>query len=194
MRRDALILSALLAACALVVVLVLQNRALQRDFADFTREEAAPAAGDWWPSLAVRDDATGRARTLGRADPHRLQVLYFFEPDCLHCRATAPAVRMLEAATARERLAVDMVGISHAPAPVRDAYMHAEAFDFPAVAGTHRIASLFRLKVVPLLVAVDGEGRVAYAHAGELVTRDEVEHLLAVVRREAHASAATTKE
>ena len=58
-----------------------------------------------------------------------------------------------------------------------------EHFDFAVVPSTPRIGSLFRVHVIPLIVVLDRDGRVAYAHSGELNTRDEVDHLLTAVRR-----------
>ncbi|MGY4517344.1 TlpA disulfide reductase family protein [Lysobacter sp. HA18] len=181
MRKDALLTVVLLVACALVATLAVQNRTLRSQFVAFIDESARPNVGDWMPNIAVHD-AAGAAHTLGQPRDG-LQVLYFFEPWCPHCRATAPTLRQLDAMLQREHRAVELIGISRASASERATYVDEQRFDFPIVPSTPRIGSLFRVHVIPLLVVVDRDGRVAYAHAGELNTRDEVDHLLTVVRR-----------
>lgn len=194
MRKDALLIAALLAACALSVVLAVQNRRLHAEFAAFVRDQAQPARGDWWPTLDVRD-GDGQARVLGRPGAGRaMQVVYFFEPDCPHCRVTAPAIRTLDATIVRGHLPIDLVGVTRAPAATRDAYRRAQHFDFPVIAATSRIGSMFRVKAVPLIVAVDGDGRVVWSHAGELTAKDEVASLMTAARRTDARYAVATKE
>ncbi|GAB1594697.1 TlpA family protein disulfide reductase [Lysobacter claricitrinus] len=180
MRKDVLLTVALLIACALVATLSVQNRTLRSSFASFVEESARPNVGDWMPVVAARD-AAGAPHVLG-APRDRMQVLYFFEPWCPHCLATAPTVRRLEAAIAREHLQVEMLGISGASAAERASYVSEQRFGFPIVPSTPRIGSLFRVHAIPLIVVLDRDGRVAYAHAGELNTRD-LDHLLTAIRR-----------
>jgi peroxiredoxin len=179
-RKGLLLQIALFAACALVVLLAMQKRSVQDDYDKLAFAGLQPQVGTWVPATEGRT-ATGERLMLGQA-AHRLQVLYFFDPDCVVCKATAPAVRELSAALARgEAPGVDLYGVTASIDATQPAYARAQGFDFPIAYSTSKIRSLFSVSIVPLTIVVDGDSRVVYAHAGKL-DRTEAATLLSAVR------------
>jgi hypothetical protein len=69
-------------------------------------------------------------------------------------------------------------------------------FDFPVATLTDRRAlMLFRARNVPLLMAIDGQGRVRHSRLGVFDTTEQVQDLVAALRRtDAPAALATVKE
>lgn len=179
-RKDLFVHAALIAACALVVLLAVQKRSLQDDYDKLALAGLQPQVGTWVPATEGRT-AAGERLVLGQA-AHRLQVLYFFDPDCAVCKATAPVVRDLAAAIARgEAPGTDLYGVTASIEATAPAYARAQGFDFPIVHSTSKIRSLFSVSIVPLTVVVDGDSRVVYARAGQ-IDRTEAATLLSAVR------------
>ncbi len=179
-RKGLFLHVALIAACALVVLLAVQKRSLQDDYDKLALAGLQPQVGTWVPATEGHT-AAGQTVMLGRA-AHRLQVLYFFDPDCAVCKTTAPTVRELAAALARgEAPGTDLYGVTASVDATQPAYARAQGFDFPIVYSTAKIRSLFSVSIVPLTVVVDGDSRVVYAHAGQ-IDRTEAATLLSAVR------------
>ncbi|NUO78353.1 MAG: redoxin family protein [Lysobacter sp.] len=187
MRRDRYAYVALALACALVVVLGVQNRQLRRDYAALIDETARPQVGSWLPSAEAATLA-GPKLVLGRAAGER-QLLYFFDPTCPVCEASVPAILDLGRALQRQDPAqVQMVGVARQDAPALAAYLRARGFDFPVALSTPKIRALFKLNLVPLLVVVDRDGRVVYSHVGKIDTKEQVPTILTALRAtERHA-------
>ena len=171
---------ALLAACALVVLLSMQKRRLQDDYDALSLAGLQPQVGSWVPATEGRT-AAGERLMLGQAE-RRLQLLYFFDPDCAVCRASAPQVREFAAMLARGEMPdTDLYGVTASPDGLAPAYARAQGFDFPIAYSTSKIRSLFSVSIVPLIVVVDADSRVVYAHAGQF-DRKEAASLLSAVR------------
>ena len=170
---------ALLAACALVVVLSVQKRQLQEDYDALAIAGLQPQVGSWVPATEGRT-ATGERLMLGQA-ARRLQMLYFFDPDCAVCQASAPQVHELAAMLARGDVPeTDLYGVTASLEALAPTYARTGGFDFPIVHSSSKIRSLFSVSIVPLIVVVDADSRVVYAHAGQFDRKDAASLLSAV--------------
>ncbi|MEN4902706.1 TlpA disulfide reductase family protein [Luteimonas sp. TWI662] len=176
MRASVLVSIALLVACALVVVLGVQNRRLQTTLTDLQTAQQAPPVGAWWPALDLQT-LDGRTETLGGAG--RAQVIYVFDTGCPACKASVPAVREIARQLHDGPRAIPLVGIGGGRNVA--AYPEDAAFDFPVFPQSEKLVSLLGLQQVPLLVAVDHDGRVVFSHAGPL-NKDVVASLMTGIR------------
>ena len=177
MRRESYAYVALALACALVVMLGVQNRQLRSDYAALIAEGAKPRVGAWLPDTQA-ETLAGESVVLGRASGDR-QVLYFFDPSCPVCEASVPAILDLGRALQRHDPArVQMFGVARPDAPGLAAYLRARGFGFPVALSTPKIRALFNVNLVPLLVVVDRDGRVVYSHAGKIDTKEQVPTIL----------------
>ena len=180
-RKDMLVYAALLVACALVVVLSIQQRDLRADYNALSLAGLKPQVGSWIPAT-TGNTATGETLLLGQASQRR-QVLYFFDPECAQCEATAPAIRTVMQALKRgEYPAAEIYGIGTGLGSVVPRYAQTHGFDFPVVYSTSKIRTLFSVSLVPLVIVVDEDSRVLYSHVGKLDTKDEVASLMSALR------------
>ena len=165
---------ALAAACALVVVLGVQNRRLKADYAALQTASLAPEVGSWLPSLELRA-LDGRNEILGGAG--QPQIIYFFDTGCPACTVSAVSVRniatMLQADISAK---VQIVGVGSGDG--LQAYLKEKEFDFPVFQQSGKLISLFDVRQVPLLLAVDREGRVFYSHVGAIEDTEVVPTLM----------------
>ncbi len=180
-RKDMLVYAALLAACALVVVLSIQQRNLRADYDALALAGLEPQIGSWIPT-ATGSTAAGETLLLGQASQRR-QVLYFFDPECAQCEATTPAIRaVVEALKRGEYPGAEIYGIGTGLGSVVPAYARSHGLDFPVAYSTSKIRTLFSVSVVPLVIVVDNDSRVLYSHAGKLNTKEEVASLMSALR------------
>lgn len=186
---------ALLAACALLVVLAWQNRTLREERRWFVTRTTEPYLGMYVPQIAATA-LNGMPVTLGvpAAD---FQVLFFFTTTCPYCKRSAPSV-----VQAAQRLAeqggsrVQVLGVCQCSPDQARRYAIEHRFPFPVTTLTERRAlMLFRARNVPAMLALDRDGRVRYARVGVFDTTERVQNLVAAVRRtEAPAALATLEE
>lgn len=190
-RRDSVLIAVLLLACALIVLLSVQNRRLREDHRALADAGLKPQVGSWVPaSPAATID--GRRLLLGQA-ARDYQVLYFFDPTCAQCEATSPAVRALGHALADGRHAgVDLVAVGTGLGSVLPAYARRHRFDFPVAYSTGKLRALFNISLVPLLVVVDRDGRVVHSHVGRFGTREEVASLMSALQAQGRAAVDAT--
>ncbi|EWC49527.1 TlpA disulfide reductase family protein [Xanthomonas citri pv. glycines] len=185
----------LLVACALIAMLAWQNRQLRVQQQWLQTRISAPYDGMYVPRIEATD-GDGRRHLLGA--PHGpAQVLFFFTTTCPYCQRSAPTVLR----AARELQAnlpgrPQLLGVCHCDTAQAARYAHVHGFDFPVVTLTDRRAlMLFRARNVPLLMAIDAEGRVRHSHLGVFDTTERVQDLVAALRRtDAPAAFATVKE
>ncbi|MCS3810241.1 peroxiredoxin [Xanthomonas arboricola] len=185
----------LLAACVLVAVLAWQNQQLRTQQQWLQTRVTAPYAGMYVPTIATTG-MDGHSYTLGAAHGQP-QVLFFFTTTCPYCRRSAPTiVRAARQLQANLPGRPQLLGVCHCDPAQAARYAHVHGFDFPVVTLTDRRAlMLFRARNVPLVMAVDGEGRVRHSHVGLFDTTERVQDLVAALRRtDAPAALATVKE
>ncbi|OQP79316.1 TlpA family protein disulfide reductase [Xanthomonas phaseoli pv. dieffenbachiae] len=194
-RRFPWLWMGLLVACALIAVLAWQNRQLRVQQQWLQTRISTPYDGMYVPRIEATD-GDGRRHLLG-ASQGPAQVLFFFTTTCPYCQRSAPTVLR----AARELQAnlpgrPQLLGVCHCDAAQAARYAHVHGFDFPVVTLTDRRAlMLFRARNVPLLMAIDGEGRVRHSHLGIFDTTERVQDLVAALRRtDAPAAFATVKE
>lgn len=183
MWRSAFTWIALLAASALVVVLGMQNRGLREDRDRLTDRAAYAYPGMYVPVVdAPRVD--GGRLALGAPDGD-MQVLFFFNETCPFCLRSAPTV--VETATSLKREfgeRVSLVGVCQCAPATALGYAKQHGFAFPVVTvSAQRALALYRARGVPMLLAVDREGRVRHAIQGVFDTKAQVDSLLAELRR-----------
>ncbi|CEJ48728.1 Cytochrome C biogenesis protein [Xanthomonas citri pv. bilvae] len=194
-RRFPWLWMGLLVACALIAMLAWQNRQLRVQQQWLQTRISAPYDGMYVPRIEATD-GDGRRHLLGA--PHGpAQVLFFFTTTCPYCQRSAPTVLR----AARELQAnlpgrPQLLGVCHCDTAQAARYAHVHGFDFPVVTLTNRRAlMLFRARNVPLLMAIDAEGRVRHSHLGVFDTTERVQDLVAALRRTgAPAAFATVKE
>ncbi len=130
------------------VVLVGENRLLERLVVGHRPLEVGEKA----PRL-VAADLAGRRVELGRGPA----VVIFFNTTCGACLESAPGWEEF----AGRVPGVSVVGVSADGQRDTAAFVRKHALGFPVVAdSTHRVVEGCRVSYVPLVVLVDGEGRV----------------------------------
>ncbi|WP_031338794.1 peroxiredoxin family protein [Xanthomonas maliensis] len=185
----------LLLTCALVAVLAWQNRQLRTQQQWLQARVTKPYDGMYVPTIAATG-IDGQRYTLG-VPRSRAQVLFFFTTTCPYCQRSAPTVvraaRQLQQALPGQ---TDLLGVCQCDPTQAARYAHLHGFEFPIVTLSDRRAlMLFRARNVPLLLAIDGEGRVRHSHLGLFDTTERVQDLVAALRRtDAPAALATVKE
>ncbi|WP_349782843.1 TlpA disulfide reductase family protein [Xanthomonas arboricola] len=185
----------LLIACALIAVLAWQNKQLRAQQQLLQARISAPYDGMYVPRIEVTDTA-GQPHLLG-VTQGQAQVLFFFTTTCPYCQRSAPTVlRAAQQLQANLPGRPQLLGVCQCDATQAARYAHVHGFDFPVVTLTDRRAlMLFRARNVPLLMAIDGQGRVRHSRLGVFDTTEQVQDLVAALRRtDAPAALATVKE
>lgn len=172
------LLASTLVAGALVVVLAIQNRALRRGHTELADRANKPYPGMFVPNVSAVS-IYGMPVNLGQPTT-RFQVLYFFSPTCEFCAASSALVNKLAKALPAD---VELVGVGNGEDNAIAAYAATQQFAFPVVANRdQRTHVLFRAAQVPLVMAIDRNGRVHHASLGAFDQDEELEAVLAVTR------------
>jgi peroxiredoxin len=183
MWRSTFVWIALFSAAAMVAVLGWQNRGLRADRDLLTDRLQYAYPGMYVPQVDAQA-LDGGMLALGTPAQDR-QVLFFFNHTCPHCRTSAPSV-----VSAANRIAgefgrgVAVIGVCQCePAQARE-YARTHGFGFPIVTlRDPRSLALYRARGVPALLVIDRDGRVRHAVQGVFDTREQIENLLAELRR-----------
>ncbi|PPU76405.1 cytochrome C biogenesis protein [Xanthomonas cucurbitae] len=194
-RRFPWLWMGLLVACALIAVLAWQNRQLRLQQQWLQTRVSSPYAGMYVPRVEATD-ARGQRHLLG-APQAQAQVLFFFTTTCPYCQRSAPTVlRAAHQLQANLPGHPQLLGVCQCDPAQAARYAHVHGLDFPVVSLTDRRAlMLFRARNVPLLLAIDGQGRVRHSHLGVFDTTERVQDLVAALRRtDAPAAFATVRE
>lgn len=119
----------------------------------------------------------------GAAGPGAGTVL--FTTTCPYCQRSAPTVlRAARQLQANLPGRPQLLGVCQCDAAQAARYAHVHGFDFPVVTLTdRRTLMLFRARNVPLLMAIDGQGRVRHSRLGVFDTTERVQDLVAALRR-----------
>lgn len=185
---------ALALSTALVVLLALEVRQLREDQRWLVERASEPYFGMYVPRVPVTA-LDGSTHHLGQPQG-RFQVLFFFTTTCPHCRASLPLVKSI--AGQLDRVSggqAQMLGIAHDSPAAAAGYARRHGLPFPVVATSdRRTAMLFRARKVPLLLVVDGDGRVRYSRIGVVNSREGVTGVLSAVRNTELPAAASTEE
>jgi peroxiredoxin len=182
MWRSIVVWTALMAASALVALLGWQNRGLRAD-RDWLTDRVSYAYPGMYVPLVKARSVDGIEFELGapRAD---YQVLFFFTHTCPYCRQSAPAVAET-ARTLQHRFGarVSMLGVCQCTDDQAREYARRHGFDFPVITmSDRRSLMLYRARMVPVLLAVDRDGRVRYAVQGVFGTEEQTRGLVAALQ------------
>lgn len=185
---------AVLAACALVLVLAWQNRGLREERRWFVTRTTEPYLGMYVPRIAATT-LDGAPLTLGEPAAER-QVLFFFTTTCPYCKRSAPQMVQAAQRLAAQQPDVQVLGVCQCSPAQAQRYAAEHGFTFPVTTLTdRRTLMLFRARNVPTLLALDHEGRVRYARVGVFDTTERMQDLMAAVRRtDAPPALATIEE
>lgn len=177
MRSTTLLTVGLLVSSALVITLGLQNRRLLAEQLASHTEAMKPDRGDWLPSTRERTIA-GTESTLG-ADG-RAQVIYFFDTGCPVCNASAAAIRKIALDIERSDIDVSLVGVGTGDR--LDEYLVTNDFEFPVFPLSEKTSHLFRARLAPMLLAVNGDGQVIYSHVGAINVMEDAARLMSALQ------------
>jgi peroxiredoxin len=182
MLRTAAIWMALIAMLAMIALLGWQNRSLRQDRDWLVDRANRPYLGMYVPIVETRT-IEGAAVAIGRPDSDR-QILFFFNHTCPYCLSSAPTV----ADTARLLRSefngrVGMLGVCDCTQAQAVEYAARQHFDFPVIAmQDERTLALYRARTVPLLMAIDREGRVRHTITDVFDSKEQVQQLVAILR------------
>ncbi|MFQ5688895.1 MAG: peroxiredoxin family protein [Gemmatimonadota bacterium] len=169
---------ALAVAAVLVVLLARRDLVRQREYTRLLRRAMNPHPGLFVPTFTART-LEGDTITLGHPGPGRAQLLFFFTTTCPYCRASIPAVRRIAAAQVRGRV----VAISLDSLLATRAYAREHALHYPVVPLPERkLADLYRVRRVPLVLVIGEGDEVVYARAGILEGPEAVDSVLEALR------------
>lgn len=166
-QRSLLMPLAMVAAAALVVVLAMKVKGLNRENEELYRRLTRPYTGMFVPAFS---SATLEGQPVSVAESGRgKQVLFVFNATCKYCKASIPTWSRIaaEAEAAGGRGAA--LGLSLDVPDTARAYAARHRLTYPvSVFPDVRMAALYRSRTVPVTMVVDSTGRVLYARVGEL--------------------------
>lgn len=170
-------------AAVLVVVLSLRVRDLNDRNARLQERAVFPYAGMYVPTFRAAT-LTGEPVTVGEAEGEGRQVLFFFTTTCPYCRSSLPAWKEITAKLDTVRsLPVSVYGVSLDPADVTRRYAEEHRLPFPVLRfPEEKLASIYRVRAVPVTAVLDAEGRMIHSRVGELRDRAAIDSVLAMVR------------
>jgi peroxiredoxin len=168
------------AALTLLVGLLLREiNALRVDHRMEVQRLTEPQPGIFIPSTPLRSVA-GRPVTVGSPASGR-QLLIFFTETCSYCRASIPAWRQL--ANSLDSTSVEIVGVSFDSAFAARSFAESNTLPFEVVSAPDpRVASLYRILRVPLIMVVDQGGQIVYSRPGLLESRFAIDSVLTGTR------------
>lgn len=162
----------------LVFTLAWQNRQLQQENSVLSANMTAPYIRMWVPEINI-ETLDGDRVAVGKPQKN-YQILFFFSPVCRYCYESLPAISHL---VERVDDTIRIIGISNANLKETSAYVKQHKLEFSVAAlADIRTLSLFRARVVPLILIIDNSGRVKHYHRGVLSTQDDVDAILAAVQ------------
>jgi peroxiredoxin len=176
--RELVVLAAIGVVVAAGTYLVRQNRTLADQNRLLARRAVEPRPGLFVPALKAAT-LDGDSVVLGQ--PGRRQLLFFFNHTCPYCRASVPAWNGI--ARRLDRVAIELYGVALDSASIAAAYAAEQGFRFPVIAKPDpRLAGLYRVSGVPLVLLVNQDGRMAYARLGVLESAAAIDSVVAAAR------------
>jgi len=159
--------TAMAVAAALVVVLGMRVRSLERENEELFLRVTRPYTGMYVPAFSA-PSAGGGAVSVGSPARGR-QVLFVFNSTCPYCRASIPAWTRVAAAAEAAHGPGAAVGVSLDGPDTARAYAARNGLRYPVAAfPDRRMAALYRTRSVPVTLVVDSTGRVLLARLGVL--------------------------
>lgn len=159
--------AALALAAALVVVLAVRVKSLNRENEELFRRVTRPYVGMFVPAFT---SATTDGGTVDVAHPRKgRQVIFVFNATCPYCRASIPEWTRISQAVEAANGRGSAIGVSLDSPDTAKAYATRHSLRYPvAVFPDRRTSSIYRTRTVPVTMVVDTAGRVVLARIGEL--------------------------
>lgn len=174
-------LLALALAAALLVALSVENRELRSQYSELFRQSVDPHPGLPVPIFSART-VEGAEVVVGAPGEDVRQLLFFFTTTCRYCQASLPALKRIASAL-EEDSGAELYGVALDSLPLVRHYVEEYELNFPvAVLRDRRTAALYRIRAVPQLIAVGGDGRVIYSRTGVLEDAAATDSVIAAVR------------
>lgn len=177
------------AITASTVYLIRASRALAEQNRLLARRAVDPRPGLYVPSL----DATtleGTRVVLGELGQR--QVMFFFNRTCPYCRASLPGWNAIAARLGRDS-GVRVYGIAFDSIRPAAAYAKDRNLRFPVVARPDpRMAGLYRVSRVPLVLVINEEGRMEYVRIGALEAQSAIDSVVRAALRTGNNAAGST--
>ncbi len=168
-RRGALLAlaSVLVVALGLVAILAVQNRALEARNAELAERLVFPYRGLVVPAFEGVTLSGDSVRIGSGPDSALRQVLLFFTTTCPYCKASIPVWNAV--ATRGRELGFAVYGVVLDSLDLARAYVAEHGLTYPVVPlPERRLAELYRIRRVPMMLVVDAAGRIRYARWGEV--------------------------
>lgn len=171
-------------AATLVVILAREQRDLTRRYVELRARALHPHPGLVVPTFEAKG-VDGERFVLGAPGVGRPQVLFFFTTRCPYSRTSIPSWRALHEASRGGAARFQAIGVALDSGAVVRAYAEEHRLPYPVVTLPERkLASLYRVRRVPLLVVVGDEGRVLHARVGAMESGAAVDSILRVIRED----------
>jgi hypothetical protein len=139
-----------------------------------------PAKGTLMPALLGRD-RTGATQNITFGQDRRPTLFYSFTMECPYCRGNWRAMRALQA-LAPNSLRIIYIDIAHETLTPEYLTSSGIGQSLALVRLLPPVATTYEARAVPLLLLVDPDGQVQWAHMGELSTSDASKALSFVKR------------
>lgn len=173
------LLVALTGALALVGVLTVQKNRLEARYEALRERATSAQPGQLLPWVPVTT-LDGDTLTLGAPAVGEPQILLLYTTTCPYCRATVPAWNEI----AQRAQGARVLGIQ-LDAGSAEAYRaeHGLTYEIVAVDSVlaRRLVSWYRVRTVPLTLAVGEDGRVRYSRFGQIDDALMVDSVVAVL-------------
>jgi len=179
--------AALVAACALVVVLAVQKRARDNEVTELRRlyQQAMrePQRGMYMPAFNTAT-LEGEPVTIGSLPAEGRQVLLVYTTTCRFCLASLPAWKQLTATLdTMTSPRVQVYGVSLDSVGVTRAYSARHALPYRTVRFPEaKLESMYRASAVPLTLVLDEQGRTVYSRLGQLSEQAAIDSVIAAVK------------
>ncbi|MFO7894815.1 MAG: redoxin domain-containing protein [Longimicrobiales bacterium] len=173
------LVTALVAACVIIVALVVQIRSVRDDLAIERTENLSMPEGTYIPfspGLSVAGDSV----VVGEVDSEG-QLLFVYNTRCPYCLRSIDAWNSL--ARRLDPNVVEVTGISMDSIEATSTYRQENALDFEsAVLLDARMKDAYRFRTVPQTILVNSEGRVVLSRVGVLRHGPAVDSIMEAVR------------
>lgn len=168
---DVLLYALLIGAAVFSLWSAYGQRQLQQQLQETRTKLGRAQSGDYLPVI-VRPLVQNPERIVRLGAPASgLQFIYVFSPDCRFCAASAPYIERIYRRAAAD--GSEFYAVSLRDAAATHAFLEKHGSRIPTVALTDvRTRALMRVRTVPALLSVDGDGRIRYVKYGVFGERD----------------------
>lgn len=167
-------------AAALLVIVSLQKRELNRYITEDLRAEQVAQVGDHIPTFAART-TSGDTIIIGHLlEREGRQVVFLLTAACQFCRRTLPSWKAIASALrSADSLQIQSVALTTDSLPVAVAFADSQNLSVPLVPFPERkLAALSHASIVPQTWVLDSNGLVLYSRRGVIETQAGVDSVV----------------